>query len=50
MGVLAYRRHFRPVLRYRRVNWMVVCLGAVAVAFVLVVHLVNLAGFETGRG
>lgn len=49
IAVLSFRRHFTPTDRYRRINWMIVCLACVAVAFVLVVHIVNLAGFETGR-
>ena len=52
MAALAYHRHFTPArgFRHRKINWMVVCLAFVAVSFVLLVHLVNLAGFETGRG
>lgn len=49
VAAFGYWRHFRPTVHYRRINWMVVCLGAVSVAFVLLVHLANLAGFETGR-
>ena len=33
---------------YRRINWMVPALLAVSFAFVGLVHVVNLAGFETG--
>jgi len=49
LAVLSFRRHFIPGRHYRRINWMVICLACVAVAFVLIVHLVNIAGFETGN-
>ena len=51
IGIVSFHRHFTPGrgFRYRRINWMVVCLFCVSVAFVLVVHIVNIAGFETGR-
>lgn len=50
-AALSFRRHFSfgQGYRHRRINWMVVCLAFVAVGFVLFVHLVNLAGVETGR-
>jgi predicted Abi (CAAX) family protease len=48
-GVLTFRRHFIPGRNYRRINWMVVCLAFVSVSFILLVHLVNIAGFETGN-
>lgn len=51
IGLLSYHRHFAPVRGggYRRVNWMVVGLAFVALAVMLLVHLVNLLGIETGR-
>ena len=32
------------------VPWMFIAFGLVATAFVLLIHMVNLAGFETGNG
>ena len=51
VGVASFHRHFTPGrgFKYRRINWMVVCLFCVSAAFVLLVHIVNIAGFETGR-
>ena len=36
-------------IRPYRMPWMVIALVSIAVAFMLVVHLVNLFGFETGN-
>ena len=51
IGLFSYHRHFSPVRGggYRRVNWMVVGLAFVALGVMLLVHLVNLFGIETGR-
>jgi|GEM_PF-1142975 len=51
VGMWSFHRHFTPGrgFQYRRMNWMVVCLFCISAAFVLIVHLVNIAGFETGR-
>jgi len=51
LGAFAFQRHFavhdKP--EPRMVPWMIICLGCVATGVMLVVHLVNLFGFETGR-
>jgi hypothetical protein len=36
-------------IRPYRMPWMPIALCAIAVGFMLFVHLVNIAGFETGR-
>ena len=36
-------------LTIRRMPWMALAMGALATAFVLLVHFVNLMGIETGR-
>ncbi|GLQ21832.1 hypothetical protein ACFFUB_05355 [Algimonas porphyrae] len=35
-------------IRPYRMPWMIIALVAIALGFMLVVHLVNLFGFETG--
>ncbi|MEL6686193.1 MAG: hypothetical protein AAFP97_01070 [Pseudomonadota bacterium] len=36
-------------IRPYRMPWMIIALVSIAIAFMLVVHLVNLFGFETGN-
>ena len=36
-------------IRPYRMPWMPIALLAISVGFMLVVHLANIAGFETGR-
>jgi len=42
----------RPVTvgKVRYIPWMFIGLGLAALSIMLLTHLVNLAGFETGRG
>ena len=51
LAAWSFRRHFSFArgYRHRRVNWMVVSLGFLALGFMLLIHAVNLAGFETGN-
>lgn len=51
LGSLSYYRHTKPhdKLTPRMVPWIVIALGCLATGFMLIVHLVNLLGFETGR-
>ena len=51
LGVIAFRRHFarHDKLKPRMVPWMIISLACLATGFMLVVHLVNLMGFKTGR-
>lgn len=51
VGTFGFMRHFKKTekLKAPLVPWMIVSLGCIATGFMLVVHLVNLMGFETGR-
>jgi len=51
VGVFAFRRHFakHDKLKPRMVPWIIISLGAIATGFMLLVHLVNILGIETGR-
>jgi len=52
VGGLAFRLHFKKhdELKTRMVPWIIISLGAIATGFMLLVHLVNIFGIETGRG
>jgi len=52
IAVVAFRRHFarHDEFKPRMVPWMIISLGAIATGFMFLVHLANIAGFETGRG
>ncbi len=49
--LFSLRRQFveKTAIRPYRVPWMFIALVAIATAVMLLVHLVNLFGFETGR-
>jgi len=51
IGFFAFRKHFAEhnELTPRMVPWMFISLACIATIFMLVVHLVNLFGLETGR-
>ena len=51
IGITAFRNHFkaRTTIKLHRMPWMIISLAAIATAFMLLVHLVNLFGLETGR-
>ena len=51
LAVLGLKGRFREKtdIRPYRVPWMPIALLAIAVGFMLIVHLANLFGFETGR-
>lgn len=51
LGVYGFWRNFKKHdnLKAPLVPWMVVSLACLATGFMLIVHLVNLLGFETGR-
>lgn len=51
LGILSFRRNFarHDEFKPRMVPWMIIALACLATNFMLIVHLVNLAGFETGR-
>lgn len=50
LAALGIRLRFKETtdIRPYRMPWMIIALVAIAVGFMLVVHLVNLFGFETG--
>lgn len=50
-GAFCFWRGNRPHegLKPRLVPWNFIAFGFIAFGFVLVVHIVNLLGFETGR-
>ncbi|MGB3456256.1 MAG: hypothetical protein WBG08_10585 [Litorimonas sp.] len=50
LAVVGIRLRFREKtdIRPYRMPWMIIALVAIAVGFMLVVHLANLFGFETG--
>jgi len=51
VAIFAFRRHFakHDKLKPRMVPWIIISLGAIATGFMLLVHLVNILGIETGR-
>ncbi|MDB2438625.1 hypothetical protein N9W89_07895 [Hellea sp.] len=51
IGIFAFRRHFakHDKLKPRMVPWIIISLAAIATGFMVLVHLVNLLGIETGR-
>lgn len=51
LGLYSYNRHTREhnELAPRMVPWIIIAMGSLATSFMLVVHLVNLFGFETGN-
>jgi len=51
IGIFAFRRHFAKhnKLKPRMVPWIIISLAAIATGFMLLVHLVNIMGIETGR-
>jgi len=50
LGVLSYHLHAREhnKLTPRMVPWIMIAMACLATGFMLVVHLVNLLGVETG--
>ncbi|MEM9600863.1 MAG: hypothetical protein AAF926_07565 [Pseudomonadota bacterium] len=50
LAAVGIRLRFREKndIRPYRMPWMIIALFAIALGFMLVVHLVNLFGFETG--
>lgn len=49
--VLGFRQNFKEKTEFRRVRppWMGIALAAISVGFMILVHIANLFGFETGR-
>jgi len=50
LAAVGIRLRFRETtdIRPYRMPWMIIALVAIALGFMLTVHLVNLFGFETG--
>jgi len=51
LGLFSYHRHTREhnKLKPRMVPWIMIAMACLATSFMLVVHVVNLLGLETGR-
>lgn len=51
IGVFSFHRHFRPhdKLEPRMIPWSIIAMACLATCFMLIVHLVNVLGFETGN-
>ena len=51
IAVLGFRQNFKEKTEFRRVRppWMIIALAAISIGFIVIVHIVNLLGFETGN-
>ena len=51
LGILSYHLHTREhnKLQPRMVPWIIIAMACLATRFMLIVHLINLFGLETGR-
>ena len=51
LGSYGFIQHFKKTDRFKApiIPWMIVSLACLATGFMLIVHLVNLMGLETGR-
>ena len=49
--ILSFRENFKEKTEFRSIRppWMIIALAAISVGFMILVHIVNLLGFETGR-
>jgi len=49
--ILGFRENFKEKTEFRSIRppWMIIALAAISVGFMILVHIVNLLGFETGR-
>jgi amino acid transporter len=50
-GFFSYHRHTREhnSVKPRLIPWIIIAIACLATSFMLIVHLVNLFGFETGH-
>lgn len=48
--ILGFSQNFKEKTEFRRVRppWMIIALAAISVGFMILVHIANLFGFETG--
>lgn len=42
-----FKKHDK--IRLHKPPWMLICLGSISIAFMIVVHIANLFGLETGN-
>ncbi len=51
LAILGFHNHFKEksTIKPHRLPWMIISLGSIATGFMVIVHLANLMGFETGR-
>lgn len=51
LAVISFRNHFgeKKSIKPHRLPWMIIALGSIATGFMVIVHLANLLGFETGN-
>lgn len=51
LGLFSYKRHTREhnELAPRMIPWIIIAMACLATSFMLIVHLVNLLGIETGN-
>lgn len=51
LAMLGIRNNFaeKKDIRPHRPPWMIIALGSISVGFMIVVHIANVLGFETGN-
>lgn len=51
LALLGMRNNFaeKHDIRPHRPPWMIIALGSIALGFMIIVHIANLLGFETGN-
>lgn len=51
LAAFALHAHFKKhdKIRLHKPPWMLICLGSISIAFMIVVHIANLFGLETGQ-
>ena len=49
--ILGFRQNFKEKTDFRRVRipWMPIALAAISIGFMVIVHIANLFGLETGN-
>lgn len=51
LATLFFRQNFKEKTEFRRVRppWGFMAIAAISFGFIILVHIINLFGFETGR-
>ena len=51
LTMLGFRQNFKEKTEFRRVRppWMIIALASISVGFMILVHIANLFGLETGN-